>query len=137
MKNTIIKQAGLIALGLVFFAAGYVIDMAVFPVIQNFSIASVNKNEGDVVITGSLRKGKKCQLLQDIEAFTDDGKRLQIEFLDRGNSKMTSRPAVEKADQPFGPWVIKGGEGKTFSLYSLHRCHALWTEETRLATISS
>lgn len=137
MKDRIVKQLGFIGLGFAFVFFGYFVDMAVFPVIQNFSIASINKNGGDVVITGSLRKGKKCQLLQDVEAFTNDGKRLTIEFIDRGASKMTSRPAVEKADQPFGPWIVKGGEGKTFSLYSLHRCHALWTEETKLATISS
>lgn len=136
MKNRIKDQLWLFLIGIAFIISAYFIDVYVFPVIPSFTVSRIEKIGDDVIISGTLRKNRACPLMQDIQAFTLRGEKLPIQFLDRHDSDLTSRPAIDGADQSFGPWLIKGGHGDTFSLYSLHRCHALWTKETRLATVS-
>lgn len=123
----------LLVAGILFFAS-YFIERQFFPVVEQFSVTSVDRYGPNVIISGTLKKSRPCVLIQDVQAYTSNGVLLEIEFMDRNTGKV-SRPAIQDANQPFGPWVIKGGAGESVNLYSLHRCHALWTHETKLVTI--
>lgn len=137
MKNRVTNQIGLFLIGIFFIVSAYCIDVFIFPVVTSFNVSIIELAGDDVIVSGTLKKSRSCALLQDVQAFTSIGERLPIVFLDRKESATFSRPAIDGANQPFGPWLIKGGNNETFALYSLHRCHALWTKETRLATVTS
>lgn len=137
MKKQIANQIGLFLIGIFFLVSAYCIDIFVFPVVTTFQVSMIDRSGDDLLISGTLKKSRSCALLQDVQAFTSRGERLPIVFLDRKESATFSRPAIDGANQPFGPWLIKGGNNETFSMYSIHRCHALWTKETRLATVAS
>ncbi len=130
----ILKQASFLAVAGVMFCAAFFVERLLFPVIEQFVVTSVGRYGPNVIISGTLRKARPCELLQDVQAYTADGQRLEIDFLDR-DAGATSRPAIQGADQPFGPWVVKGGAGESVSLYALHRCHVFWTHETKLVTV--
>jgi hypothetical protein len=130
----ILRQASFLAVAGVMFCAAFFVERVVFHVIERFEVTSVDRYGPNVVISGTLRKARPCVLIQDVQAYTSDGHRLEAEFLDR-DAGATSRPAIQGADQPFGPWVVKGGAGESVSLYALHRCHVFWTHETKLVTV--
>ncbi len=130
----IAKQLSFLIVAAVFFFAAQFIENHFFPVVEKFTVTEVTRYGSNVVVSGTINKARPCVLLQDVQAFTKNGEALEVEFLDR-SAGYISRPVIRVASQPFGPWVIKGGANEVFSLYSLHRCHALWTQETKLVTI--
>lgn len=130
----LLRQSSFLVIAAIFFCLAYFVERMFFPIVENFNVSSIDKFGPHIVIAGTLNKVRACELVQDIQAFNKNGERLEVEFLDRNGDKI-SRPAIKNAAQQFGPWVIKNGSNESVSLYSLHKCHGLWTQETKLVTI--
>jgi len=117
------------------------VEYWLMPVAKDFAVTRVERTDtpnGQVLLLyGTLRKVRDCKLLGvDAEGVTADGRiDLALKFKDVTNDDGQSRPVGAgewgswRVEIPLEPRVM------AITLQSAHRCHPLWTSETKLLTM--
>jgi len=118
------------------------VEYWLMPVVRDFAVTKIERQEtlgGTVlVMSGTLRKVRDCKLLgADAEGTTSNGQHidLPLKFMDVTNDDGQSRPV---GAGEWGPWRVEiplAPRVMAITLQSAHRCHPLWTSETKLLTM--
>ena len=110
--------------------AGPDLDAAVYgPVVAPFVVTSREWIDGrTLIVSGWMTKRRECHLdeLFAVQVPPRAVARLaNIEFLERHDRALVSRPAIE---QSWGPWqiTVTSAPASTIYIRTRHRCHALW-----------
>ncbi len=125
-----------IALGLL---ATYQLEMAFWPVVTNFQVASIAKAPGGYVVTGSYHKRRSCELISTsllaVNAAAPDAPAQllhQLKHQDAG-ANLPVGPVA------WGPYTFSApasfGPATHIKAISLHRCHALWLHQSHYTTL--
>lgn len=117
------------------------VEYWLMPVAKDFAVTRVERTDtpnGQVLLLyGTLRKVRDCKLLGvDAVGVTADGRiDLALKFKDVTNDDGQSRPV---GAGEWGPWRVEiplAPRVMAITLQSAHRCHPLWTSETKLLTM--
>ena len=106
----------------------YTIDTRVFPVVRDFTVNTVNRQDGLVTIEGTLLKVRDCDFLG-----------LAVYGLPDGDTRLPLPHWTEQAPtrgrgvgfQPWGPWRISVPdvpEIQYIEIVATHRCVGPWTQ---------
>lgn len=123
---------GLLVLSVLFILGVRLIDRS-FPVIKDFKVTSQKLQNGSVIIEGSLEKIRDCKFLE-LNAYTADGHKVWIDFLDRPKDRQLETRAVRV--QLWGPWEIYTKGSSTITLYAHHACSIFWTQTIKLTNLT-
>jgi hypothetical protein len=124
------------ALGLL---ASYHIEMAWWPVVTDFRVASIAKVPGGYRVAGSYNKRRSCELIStSLLAVNPARPELPAQLVHQ------LKHQDEGANLPIGPvhWgpylmpaPASFGTATHIRAVSLHRCHALWLHESHYVTL--
>ena len=121
----------------VFIALGaiYQLEMRFFPVVSEFQIYDIKKAPGTVTVSGTYNKVRACELLiTNVIGVSKNGPALLLHQI---------RPADDGANLPtgkarWGPYTLTTptdwGETSHIQVVGVHRCHALWSQQTVYAS---
>lgn len=111
------------------------IDSNVYPVVSQFNVQQVVKDETEVILYGSMWKNRDCRYLNMTAYYKDrmaeESSPVHIWFPE---SVTGTRASIF---QTWGPWVVDlpAHADGSLSLYVNHRCHTLWDTSTKLIEI--
>lgn len=110
------------------------VERTLFPVVEKFEVLSIVRDENTVLVSGTLIKSRKCQIV-GLRAMSEADSMLQVDYLDRpAGADLFTRPTGLST---WGPWRIHSGGARYVMLVSEHRCHWFWTVETPLASFQT
>ena len=136
MKRQLIERAAVACAFVVGVGFGLVLlnglEQAFFPVNKDWTVASIEVEGRDVIVSGRMRKARPCEYIAPVRARTTDGVHLSVTSTSPTSGQSWS-PSVRP--QQFGPWRVHGGAGSHVEIYQVHRCHPLWLTFSRLGEI--
>lgn len=112
------------------------VESALMPVVKDFVVTSMSRDESSVTISGYMRKVRTCQFV-GIQAAAVRGKTtydVPLLFLDAKVDSHSTRPS---GTQAWGPWrvTLPAVQADEIHLTSTHRCHPVWATDTPLASL--
>ena len=130
MKQAVIHFSMMVAAVSAVFVAK-IVDTS-FPVVDDFVVTEIKLSDHGIIIEGTMRKAKDCTF-NSVTAFTDDSKKVHVQFLDKPFGQPDDSRPVRV--QLWGPWEVYSGESKMVSLYANHTCHMFWDQTTKLVDL--
>ena len=121
----------LLTVSVLFILAVRAIDRS-FPVFKDFEVTSQQVTDVSVVIEGKVNKVRDCKLLE-INAFTPEGRKIAINFLDRSIEETQGTRPV--GIQFWGPWELFNQHNSSIDIFITHACSVFWSQTTRLTTL--
>lgn len=117
-----------------------ILEPILFPVITGFVVHEVYREGSLVTISGTMVKERESCRFESVSAYSlfeagHDKQRIPVVFLDSDGNDAASRSA---GAQRWGPWRITipvAPRTVAIELTSMHSCHWLWGQSTRLATV--
>lgn len=104
-----------------------------FPVFKDFEVTSQRVTGTSVIIEGKVDKVRDCKLLE-INAFTPEGRKLPIHFLDNPiEDYQGTRPV---GIQLWGPWELFNQNNTSVNIFVTHACSVFWSQTSRLTTLT-
>lgn len=104
-----------------------------FPVLNDFEVTSQQVTKTSVIIEGKVNKVRDCKLLE-INAFTPEGRRIAINFLDKPiEENQGTRPI---GIQFWGPWELFNQNNTSVNIYITHACSVFWSQTSKLTTLT-
>lgn len=115
----------------------YNIETRFFPVVTDFTIQSIAKDErGRYILSGTLDKGRSCELL-NLSVYRLDGDKpmnLLVQF-----QKNILGADAGVGTQHWGPIPVTLPDtlkaDDEIDIVALHHCHALWLQESSYARV--
>lgn len=121
----------LLVISVLFVLAVRSIDRS-FPVLNDFEVTSQQVTKTSVIIEGKVNKVRDCKLLE-INAFTPEGRRIAINFLDKPiEENQGTRPI---GIQFWGPWELFNQNNTSVNIYITHACSVFWSQTSKLTTL--
>ena len=121
----------LLTVSVLFVLAVRAIDRS-FPVLKDFEVTSQQVTDVSVIIEGKVNKVRDCKLLK-INAFTPEGRKLAINFLDKPiEENLSTRPV---GIQFWGPWELFNQNNTSISIFITHSCSVFWSQTSKLTTL--
>lgn len=114
--------------------SGPEIERRLFPVNYGMQVLDARAEGRDLVISGTLIKGRHCEYVPPPIARAEGGQNLYVESL--SPTAATSWPASDEP-QRFGPWRVRDGAGRKLVFYQLHECHVLWSTFSRIGAFDA
>lgn len=103
-----------------------------FPVLNDFEVTSQQVTKTSVIIEGKVNKVRDCKLLE-INAFTPEGRRIAINFLDKPiEGNQGTRPI---GVQFWGPWELFNQNNTSINIFITHACSVFWSQTSKLTTL--
>lgn len=103
-----------------------------FPVLNDFEVTSQQVTKTSVIIEGKVNKVRDCKLLE-INAFTPEGRRIAINFLDKPiEENQGTRPI---GVQFWGPWELFNQNNTSINIFITHACSVFWSQTSKLTTL--
>lgn len=122
----------LLVISVLFVLAVRSIDRS-FPVLNDFEVTSQQVTKTSVIIEGKVNKVRDCKLLE-INAFTPEGRRIAINFLDKPiEENQGTRPI---GIQFWGPWELFNQNNTSVNIYITHACSVFWSQTSKLTTLT-
>ena len=122
----------LLTVSVLFVLAVRAIDRS-FPVLKDFEVTSQQITDVSVIIEGKVNKVRDCKLLE-INAFTPEGRKLAINFLDRPiEENQGTRPV---GIQFWGPGELFNQNNTSINIFITHSCSVFWSQTTKLTTLT-
>ena len=122
----------LLTVSVLFVLAVRAIDRS-FPVLKDFEVTSQQVTDVSDIIEGKVNKVRDCKLLE-INAFTPEGRKLAINFLDKPiEENLRTRPV---GIQFWGPWELFNQNNTSVSIFITHSCSVFWSQTTNLTTLT-
>lgn len=104
-----------------------------FPVLNDFEVTSQQVTKTSVIIEGKVNKVRDCKLLE-INAFTPEGRRIAINFLDKPiEENQGTRPI---GVQFWGPWELFNQNNTSINIFITHACSVFWSQTSKLTTLT-
>lgn len=106
-----------------------------FPVVESFSVVSVDREFDGVTLKGHMIKSRNCEFI-GISAVGNAGGRIALRFMDDDSPGTFSRPT---GSQNWGPWKVfipYAPLVSTIVMTAAHTCHPFWTTRTELITLT-
>lgn len=104
-----------------------------FPVLNDFEVTSQQVTKTSVIIEGKVNKVRDCKLLE-INAFTPEGRRIAINFLDKPiEGNQGTRPI---GVQFWGPWELFNQNNTSINIFITHACSVFWSQTSKLTTLT-
>ena len=134
---TVLKEFRNVFLWCVFLAIGWAsifgakyLEVSYFPVVKYTEITETTFDPRDETLLVYLRftKVRDCEY-QKIAWYDSEGHIVDVEF----NDNRGSRPP---SDNEVGPWRVHLTDLTGSRLYVQHRCHAGWTQWTKMLDLS-
>ena len=121
-------------------AAMKILEPIVVPVITRFVVHEVHQKNNLVTISGTMVKERDTCVFESVTAYSlfeasQPKQRVPTVFLDNDGDDKGNRSA---GPQKWGPWRITipvSPRTVAIELTSLHSCHWLWGQSTRLAVV--
>ncbi len=121
----------LLVISVLFVLAVRSIDRS-FPVLNDFEVTSQQVTKTSVIIEGKVNKVRDCKLLE-INAFTPEGRRIAINFLDKPiEGNQGTRPI---GVQFWGPWELFNQNNTSINIFITHACSVFWSQTSKLTTL--
>ena len=121
----------LLVISVLFVLAVRAIDRS-FPVLKDFEVTSQQITDVSVIIEGKVNKVRDCKLLE-INAFTPEGRRIAINFLDKPiEENQGTRPI---GVQFWGPWELFNQNNTSINIFITHACSVFWSQTSKLTTL--
>ena len=121
----------LLVISVLFVLAVRSIDRS-FPVLNDFEVTSQQVTKTSVIIEGKVNKVRDCKLLE-INAFTPEGRRIAINFLDKPiEENQGTRPI---GVQFWGPWELFNQNNTSINIFITHACSVFWSQTSKLTTL--
>ena len=122
----------LLVISVLFVLAVRSIDRS-FPVLNDFEVTSQQVTKTSVIIEGKVNKVRDCKLLE-INAFTPEGRRIAINFLDKPiEGYQGTRPICV---QFWGPWELFNQNNTSINIFITHACSVFWSQTSKLTTLT-
>lgn len=122
----------LLVISVLFVLAVRSIDRS-FPVLNDFEATSQQVTKTSVIIEGKVNKVRDCKLLE-INAFTPEGRRIAINFLDKPiEENQGTRPI---GVQFWGPWELFNQNNTSINIFITHACSVFWSQTSKLTTLT-
>ena len=122
----------LLVISVLFVLAVRSIDRS-FPVLNDFEATSQQGTKTSVIIEGKVNKVRDCKLLE-INAFTPEGRRIAINFLDKPiEENQGTRPI---GVQFWGPWELFNQNNTSINIFITHACSVFWSQTSKLTTLT-
>ena len=122
----------LLTVSVLFVLAVRAIDRS-FPVLKDFEVTSQQVTDVSVIIEGKVNKVRDCKLLE-INAFTPEGRKLSINFLDKPiEENQGTRPV---GIQFWGPWELFNQNNTSINIFITHSCSVFWSQTSKLTTLT-
>ena len=122
----------LLVISVLFVLAVRSIDRS-FPVLNDFEVTSQQVTKTSVRIEGKVNKVRDCKLLE-INAFTPEGRRIAINFLDKPiEENQGTRPI---GVQFWGPWELFNQNNTSINIFITHACSVFWSQTSKLTTLT-
>lgn len=104
-----------------------------FPVLNDFEVTSQQVTKTSVIIEGKVNKVRDCKLLE-INAFTPEGRRIAINFLDKPiEGNQGTRPI---GVQFWGPWELFNQNNTSINIFITYACSVFWSQTSKLTTLT-
>jgi len=122
----------LLVISVLFVLAVRSIDRS-FPVLNDFEVTSQQVTKTSAIIEGKVNKVRDCELLE-INAFTPEGRRIAINFLDKPiEGNQGTRPI---GVQFWGPWELFNQNNTSINIFITHACSVFWSQTSKLTTLT-
>lgn len=122
----------LLVISVLFVLAVRSIDRS-FPVLNDFEVTSQQVTKTSVIIEGKVNKVRDCKLLE-INAFTPEGRRIAINFLDKPiEGNQGTRPI---GVQFWGPWELFNQNNTSINIFITYACSVFWSQTSKLTTLT-
>lgn len=122
----------LLVISVLFVLAVRSIDRS-FPVLNDFEVTSQQVTNTSVIIEGKVNKVRDCKLLE-INAFTPEGRRIAINFLDKPiEGNQGTRPI---GVQFWGPWELFNQNNTSINIFITYACSVFWSQTSKLTTLT-
>lgn len=112
------------------------VESALMPVVKDFVVTSLARDESSVTISGYMRKVRDCQFVGVQATAVSGGASYDVPllFLDAKVDTHGTRPS---GTQAWGPWriTLPAIQADEIRLTSTHRCHSVWATDTPLAAL--
>lgn len=116
------------------------LEPVVVPVVTGFVVHEIHQSGQLVTISGTMIKERESCAFESVTAYSVfpagiEKQRVPIVFLDANGDDKANR---SKGPQKWGPWRITipvSPSTVAIELTSLHTCHWMWSQTTRLATV--
>lgn len=104
------------------------------PIKGDVTVLSSYAEDGDVWLSLSAVKKRRCSYLPPPRARTFDGHNLVVL-----NKTPLATVNWETSDSPqfAGPWRVIGGDKQQFKVYQEFRCHIFWTQFQDMLTVDA
>lgn len=125
-----------VALGAAFIIGVNRLEHAFFPVVEDFTITSMERQGNQIKVAGYMRKVRACAFVGiAVNGHTEDGSEigLRLSFADSHYRNIT-RPT---GSQDWGPWSLVlpvTPDVRAVHMDAVHDCHMAWPTRTHLAT---
>ena len=116
---------------LVGLAVLYAIEMAYLPPVTDFAVSRLERQGDVVVVSGTYRKHRACELLATNIMATSPGQPSALLYQLKLGEAGSNMPVGHVAWGPYRiPVPPTWGYYTHVEAVALHRCHALWVQET-------